>query len=272
MAKILTQEASLLDKKRRMARESTALGRIYPIELGLGVLLTAYTLFTVFVSHKPAGALPYGAGLLIFLGIGHFVRIHENRRDQFNTTAGREGEQLVSRLLESGLGSSYYVINDATVLFGRKSAQIDHLVVGPTGVFVLETKNWRGRLEGDEKEHKWHQTREPGSKAIPLNNPIKQNQRHLEILGSFLKARGLADIPLISGVVMTNKSATWSVQNQTVPLIAPSDLTYFIATHPSPKTITADQQARILKEICGQSVAVEDPQLAMSTGLERKPS
>ena len=53
-----------------------------------------------------------------------------------------------------GLPDTFHVINDHVVQFSWsiycrrrnehiRSAQIDHVVVGPTGVFVLETKNWR---------------------------------------------------------------------------------------------------------------------------------
>ena len=30
---------------------------------------------------------------------------------------------------------------------GRRRANLDHVVVGPSGVFVVDTKNWSGRIE-----------------------------------------------------------------------------------------------------------------------------
>lgn len=55
---------------------------------------------------------------------------------------GAEGERVIAELLESDLPDSYHVFND--VRFPGRTANIDHLVVGPSGVFVINTKNWRG--------------------------------------------------------------------------------------------------------------------------------
>lgn len=66
--------------------------------------------------------------------------------------AGAVGEKAVAAQLEQ-LPSNFYVINDFSRAFKppiyRKetsdrivSIQVDHLVVGPPGVFLVETKNW----------------------------------------------------------------------------------------------------------------------------------
>jgi hypothetical protein len=65
--------------------------------------------------------------------------------------AGADGELRVMEALRE-LPDTYYVLNDVHLKapgFMRDvdgipilSAQIDHVVIGPTGVFVLETKNW----------------------------------------------------------------------------------------------------------------------------------
>lgn len=66
---------------------------------------------------------------------------------------GADGEELVISVL-SQLSDDYHVINDVNLHFDRaihwrerneyiKHCQIDHIVVGPTGIFMLETKNWK---------------------------------------------------------------------------------------------------------------------------------
>ena len=57
---------------------------------------------------------------------------------------GAEGERVIADVLESELPDGYHVFND--VRFPERTANIDHLVVGPSGVFVLNTKNWRGTV------------------------------------------------------------------------------------------------------------------------------
>ena len=42
--------------------------------------------------------------------------------------------------------AGWYVLHDLAWP-GRQKANIDHLVVGPGGIFVIDTKNWSGRVE-----------------------------------------------------------------------------------------------------------------------------
>lgn len=61
---------------------------------------------------------------------------------------GADGERMVGEMLKTELPDTYCVFND--VCFPGRKANIDHLVVGPSGVFVLNTKNWRGMVGWSE--------------------------------------------------------------------------------------------------------------------------
>ncbi len=56
---------------------------------------------------------------------------------------GAQGERLTGRVLEK-LPRSYRVLHDLPM--PRSSANIDHVVVGPTGVFTVETKNYKNAV------------------------------------------------------------------------------------------------------------------------------
>lgn len=56
---------------------------------------------------------------------------------------GAEGEGLTADAL-SDLPDTYSVFHDLT--HPSIGGNIDHIVVGPTGVFALETKNWKGHV------------------------------------------------------------------------------------------------------------------------------
>lgn len=58
---------------------------------------------------------------------------------------GAEGEEAVARALES-LPAGWVVLHDLPWP-GRQRANLDHVVVGPGGVFVIDAKNWTGRIE-----------------------------------------------------------------------------------------------------------------------------
>jgi hypothetical protein len=79
---------------------------------------------------------------------------------------GADGEEFVISVL-SELPDEYHVVNDVNLHFHRaihwkerheyiKNCQIDHIVVGPTGIFLVETKNWKSsdiELKSDELRH-----------------------------------------------------------------------------------------------------------------------
>lgn len=58
---------------------------------------------------------------------------------------GAEGEVEVARALES-LPEGWVVLHDLAWP-GRPRANLDHVVIGPGGVFVVDAKNWSGRVE-----------------------------------------------------------------------------------------------------------------------------
>lgn len=70
---------------------------------------------------------------------------------------GARGERRVSSRLDS-LPSHYKVINDLVLKTNKGYTQIDHVVISNYGVFVIETKNYKGWIFGSETKLNWKQT------------------------------------------------------------------------------------------------------------------
>ena len=91
---------------------------------------------------------------------------------------GARGEERVAGILKT-LPGSYHVFNDFAV--GRK--HVDHVVVGPGGVFSIETKFWRGKV-----------TVEDGhvllDGQLPDREPLKQALREAETVRAALSSAG----------------------------------------------------------------------------------
>jgi len=62
-------------------------------------------------------------------------------RERMSWRKGAAGEAVVAGVLEL-LPDDFVVVHDVSKRFGN----IDHIVVGPTGVYVIDTKNWKGRV------------------------------------------------------------------------------------------------------------------------------
>jgi len=66
---------------------------------------------------------------------------------------GAEGERRTDRLLVPLERHGYQVFHDLAV--PASAANVDHVVVGPTGVYVIDSKRYRGRLHY-AAGHVWH--------------------------------------------------------------------------------------------------------------------
>jgi hypothetical protein len=59
---------------------------------------------------------------------------------------GASGERATGEVLDRLQAEGWTVFHDVRWP-GRERANIDHVVVGPPGVFVIDSKNWSGRIE-----------------------------------------------------------------------------------------------------------------------------
>jgi Nuclease-related domain len=67
---------------------------------------------------------------------------------------GAAGERRTARLLGPLERQGWAVLHDLAV--PGSQANIDHLVIGPSGVFVIDSKQYRGRLQLDPTGRLWH--------------------------------------------------------------------------------------------------------------------
>jgi hypothetical protein len=67
---------------------------------------------------------------------------------------GAVGERRTARLLGPVERQGWAVLHDLAV--PGSQANIDHLVIGPGGVFVIDSKQYRGRLQLDPSGRLWH--------------------------------------------------------------------------------------------------------------------
>jgi hypothetical protein len=65
------------------------------------------------------------------------------------------------------------------------TTQIDHLVISPFGIFIIETKNKKGWIFGSAHQATWTQSIYGNSHSF--QNPLKQTYRQKKILAGFLQ-------------------------------------------------------------------------------------
>jgi hypothetical protein len=67
---------------------------------------------------------------------------------------GAVGERRTARLLDPLKRQGWAVLHDLAV--PGSQANLDHLAIGPGGVFVIDSKHYRGRLQLDPSGRLWH--------------------------------------------------------------------------------------------------------------------
>lgn len=133
---------------------------------------------------------------------------------QFNQAKikGKIGEGVVSFILKS-LPDEYFLFNNVYLKINNKSAQIDHVVISEYGIFVIETKNYKGWIFGSEDSEYW--TKNMYGRKYRFYNPIKQNETHVRILQKILGVSKDAFFPI---VVFLNRVSLFCSTNSTVIL------------------------------------------------------
>ena len=103
---------------------------------------------------------------------------------------GDAGERRTGTILERYLPDSYTVIQNVHVTYNGKSSEIDNIIIGKSGVFVVEVKNVKGTVTGNFEDQKWHQDkidRYDIEHEKEFYNPVKQVGTHIYRLANYLR-------------------------------------------------------------------------------------
>lgn len=98
---------------------------------------------------------------------------------------GKIGEWVVQRQAKQHLDERYILLNDLTLPDqDGGTTQIDHVLLSPFGVFVIESKNYKGWIFGSARQKMW--TQKIYKKSYQFQNPLHQNYKHTQVLSHLL--------------------------------------------------------------------------------------
>jgi hypothetical protein len=102
---------------------------------------------------------------------------------------GAEGERRTARLLDPLERHGWAVLHDLAV--PNSAANIDHLAIGPGGVFVIDSKQYRGRLRLDALGKLWHGRH-------PLAPTVRTASWEADQAAQVLPDPGMAVVPIVA--------------------------------------------------------------------------
>lgn len=200
-------------------------GAILGLLLGAGLMFSAVSLPGLFhpslggksfieIAFSPAGiiALAILTGFLILiLWLQNFIldRIMNRLDRQIEQhRLGQEGEDQTVQMAIQALDGTWSIFRNV-ILPGRSKGDLDIVLVGPPGVWVLEVKNFRGTYRNIGE--RWELQKGQNWKSASVN-PSRQARDNAARLGNFLKAEHIERF-VEPVVVWANEESRLSVEN-----------------------------------------------------------
>jgi hypothetical protein len=123
-------------------------------------------------------------GLVAAMVVGWRLRFRPSEQAR-TWQRGGAGERRTARLLDRLTRDGYVVFHDLAV--PDSPANVDHLVIGPTGLFVIDTKQWTGSVHQGSDGLAWHN-------HYRLDRTVETARWEAETLGRLL---GVPVVPLV---------------------------------------------------------------------------
>ena len=134
---------------------------------------------------------------------------------------GKRGEKHIQKLLSKLPENEYTTFNDVVLKTAHGTTQIDHIVVSKYGVFVIETKNYRGDIFGNDDRQEWKQIIKTDVtyrkkwwktytyiKNSEFYNPVRQSLGHVAQIRRYLEH--IPNVKMVSMVVFSDHGSLGS--------------------------------------------------------------
>lgn len=171
--------------ERRRARHREIIRRRRPLIIGLGLVIAAVGL--ALMGSQPL--VGWGLVLVAVISTINSLFIAPNHISAWAT--GADGEVRTARFLEPLHAEGFAILHDRRIPGG--SANIDHIVIGPPGIFVVETKSLAGdlRIRGGAVYVSGHR------KTAMIEEAKREALAVQVALALELEALGLAVVPVV---------------------------------------------------------------------------
>lgn len=195
-------------------------------ELVSPFLLWGIAIFTLVYAFVPGKPNPW---IFVVIALGATLvairRIRALLKKKKLLRKGMVGEQILGKFLEEQLmPEKYHIIHDLVAKVGERKFNVDHVIVGPTGIFSVETKNWTN------PDGSYHQIFYDGKKILvdgkaPVRDPLVQGiagAKWLKDLVETLTGRSFFVQPIVvflGSYTTKNPGYTpaWVLNEQAVP-------------------------------------------------------
>ncbi len=195
----------VISERRSFSERQQALyfllqGTVVGIVLGVGLALFFVRFIFVFNRQQVSSPEIHSNALIVLLALGIFLLLNlaffglfyyslnwiisQLDRQIKLHRKGQRGEERIMSMLYQHLDSNWWVFRNLEFP-GRRSGDIDFVLVSPQGMWIIEAKT----LDGEYRNIGEHWERRLGSRWMPaLTNPSRQAKRGAATLAQFLQS------------------------------------------------------------------------------------
>jgi len=177
------------------------------LKIGIPIVVLSFTFYLIATDNnlpfyinlgKMTAPIVFISGMAFVFGAMQFLRPYRHWK------MGLDGERKVIANISSKLGYEHALFNDVMLKDGLRLGNIDHIIVGPRGIFAIETKHINGKVNvnGDI----WGGVR---------GSPSQQAKNHARRLFRLINNSRILDweIPYVKAiVVLTHKKTDLTIE------------------------------------------------------------
>uniref|UniRef100_UPI000366525E nuclease-related domain-containing protein n=1 Tax=Alkalibacillus haloalkaliphilus TaxID=94136 RepID=UPI000366525E len=193
----------------------------------------------------------------MFLILNIFKSKKESKKELTNPRPKQNQEQIANRKGELGeykidiqldqLPKEYYYLSDLLIKNPKAKSgysQVDHVIITPYGLFVIETKNYQGTIYGGKDRKTWSV-----NGKFKMMNPFNQNYGHMKALAALIDIK--YQNSFIS-IVSFTKRCTFKVESELRQISSNQLIVYDIELseyiHRKVRTLKKETQQFLSKE------------------------
>lgn len=168
---------------------------------------------------------------------------------------GETAEHIVAKKLATLPPEEYIILNDLMLPTSYGTTQIDHVVLSTRGVYVIETKDYQGKILGNEKSEQWEQN--IYGHRYKMSNALRQNKVHIDTV--IHHACLNSNVP-VHNIVVFSRRASFNIYHEHGEVIYMNELLTTIQCLRSSEPIFTKEQINIKANLLLQQNII-DPEL-----------
>ncbi len=127
--------------------------------------------------------------VLLVLALAFIIIFLVFRKKYGILQAGVRGEETTLKILQK-LPKEFTILTNPVILNRGITMELDFVVVGKNGVFIVESKNHRGIITGKTSKPNWKQVKHGKNDKVyekEISNPVKQSYRQCRRMEELFK-------------------------------------------------------------------------------------